>query len=205
MGRTGDMRPDARGAAIAFTDFGHAVECPHRRAPAGRGTAPSRGPVLPSGEGIKGRSAYRRVLGDALWRSAIWRIAEGYGALIEYLVSQCRRHRVAIHLGAIVKAIDADHRRITVHCDDGAIFEAAAAILTVPLPVLNESSLPPAAREKAAASTDIGFGNVVKIPLRFATGGGLITAGETSPTCRFCVPTRPPRPGGRSTRPDMWC
>ena len=55
------------------------------------------------------------------------------------------------------------------HCDDGAIFEAAAAILTVPLSVLNEIALPPAAREKAAASTEIGFGNVVKILLRFAT------------------------------------
>jgi hypothetical protein len=75
--RTGDPRPDARGAAIAFTDSGRAVDCPHRRAPTGRGTASSRGPVLPSVVGIKGRSAYCRVLGDALWRSAIWRIAAG--------------------------------------------------------------------------------------------------------------------------------
>jgi monoamine oxidase len=68
-----------------------------------------------------------------------------------------------------VKAIDADHRRITVHCDDGAIFEAAAAILTVPLPVLRKSRCLRRRARRAAASTDIGFGNVVKIPLRFAT------------------------------------
>ena len=97
------------------------------------------------------------------------RIAEGYGALIEYLVSQCGRHGATIHLGAAVTAIDAGRRRIAVHCDDGAIFEADAAILTVPLPVFSEIALPPAAREKAAESADIGFGNVVEILLRFAT------------------------------------
>src|SRR5690348_15451320 len=53
--------------------------------------------------------------------------------------------------------------------NNGATLEADAAILTVPLPVLPEIALPQAVREKAAASTDIGFGNVVKILLRFTT------------------------------------
>ena len=48
------------------------------------------------------------------------RIAEGYGALIEYLVSQCRQHGATIHLGAVVTVIDADRRRIAVHCNQGA-------------------------------------------------------------------------------------
>jgi monoamine oxidase len=39
----------------------------------------------------------------------------------------------------------------------------------VPLPLLSEITLPPTARERAAAAADIGFGNVVKILLRFAT------------------------------------
>ncbi len=98
------------------------------------------------------------------------RIAEGYGALIEYLISESRRHGAAIHLGAAVTAIDASSERIAARCRDGAILEADAAILTVPLPLLREIALPPAAREKAAvANTDIGFGNVVKILLRFTT------------------------------------
>ena len=42
-----------------------------------------------------------------------------------------------------------------------------AAILTVPLPLLKEIALPRAAREKVAAAADIGFGNVIKILLRF--------------------------------------
>jgi monoamine oxidase len=96
-------------------------------------------------------------------------IAKGYGALIEYLLSECRRHGAALHLGAAVTAIDEAHRRIAVRCDDGATFEADAAIVTVPLPLLSEIALPSAARERVAATVDIGFGNVVKILFRFVT------------------------------------
>jgi monoamine oxidase len=97
------------------------------------------------------------------------RIAEGYGALIDYLASECRRHGAAIHLDAAVAAIDESGDGIAAHLHDGASFEADAAILTVPLPLLSEIMLPSAARERAAAAADIGFGNVVKILFRFAT------------------------------------
>jgi monoamine oxidase len=56
-----------------------------------------------------------------------------------------------------------------VRCCHGATFEADAAILTVPLPLLSEIALPSAARERVTATADIGFGNVVKILFRFAT------------------------------------
>src|SRR6516164_735420 len=98
------------------------------------------------------------------------RIAGGYGALIEHLASECRRHGVAIHLGAAVNAIDNECEGITTRCCTGVTFEASAAILTVPLPLLSEIALPSVARERAAATADIGFGNVVKILFRFATG-----------------------------------
>jgi monoamine oxidase len=97
------------------------------------------------------------------------RIAEGYGALVEYLASECRRHGAAIHLGAAVAAIGEAGGRVAAHCRDGDVFEADAAILSVPLPLLSEIALPPAARERVAAIADIGFGNVVKILFRFAT------------------------------------
>jgi monoamine oxidase len=97
------------------------------------------------------------------------RIAEGYGALIEFLASECRRRGVSIRLGAAVTAIDDGGGRIAVRCRDGAVLEGDAAILTLPLPLLSEIALPAAAREKAAAGVDIGYGNVVKILLRFAT------------------------------------
>jgi monoamine oxidase len=97
------------------------------------------------------------------------RIAGGYGALIEFLASECRRHGAALHLGAPVTAIDEAGGRVAVRCCNGAAFEADAAILTVPPPLLSEIALPSAARDRAAVAGDIGFGNVVKILLRFAT------------------------------------
>ena len=97
------------------------------------------------------------------------RIAGGYGALIDHLVSECRRHGAALHLGAPVTAIDEAGGRIVVRCCNGVAFEADAAILTVPPPLLSEIVLPSAARERVAAAADIGFGNVVKILLGFAT------------------------------------
>ena len=97
------------------------------------------------------------------------RIAGGYGALIKFLVSECRRQRATIHLLSVVTAIEESRGRIAAYCDDGAIYEADAAILTVPLPILRDISLPHGVHEKVTASTDIGFGNVVKILLRFST------------------------------------
>jgi len=97
------------------------------------------------------------------------RIAGGYGALIEYLASECRRHGAAIHRGAAVTAIDKECEGITVRTCHTATFEADVAILTVPLPLLSEIALPSTARERVAAAADIGFGNVVKTLFRFAT------------------------------------
>jgi monoamine oxidase len=106
-------------------------------------------------------------LGRSLGRQG--RVAGGYGALIAFLVSECRREGVSIHLGAVVTAIEERRGRMAARCHDGALLEADAAILTVPLPLLREIELPQAAREQAAASADIGFGKVVKILLRFTT------------------------------------
>jgi monoamine oxidase len=98
------------------------------------------------------------------------RIVGGYGALIAFLVSECRRYGVAIHLGTVVTAIDAGRRWNTVRCRGGRAFQAGAAILTVPLPLLPGIALPPAAQAKAAAvAGNVGFGNVIKVLLRFTT------------------------------------
>jgi monoamine oxidase len=96
------------------------------------------------------------------------RIVGGYGALIEFLVSECRKQGATIHLCSVVTAINESHGRLTTRCQDGTIHEADAAIVTVPVPILRDISLPDAVHEKVAASADIGFGNVVKILLRFA-------------------------------------
>jgi monoamine oxidase len=95
------------------------------------------------------------------------RIAQGYGALIDYLEAECRRHGAAIRFGAAVTEIAEARGGIAALCRDGAGFEADAAILTVPPPLLSDIALPPLARRRAAAAADIGFGNVAKILLRF--------------------------------------
>ena len=107
--------------------------------------------------------------GEWIGRGRQGRIAGGYGALIKFLVSECCRQGATIHLFSVVTAIEESRGRIAAYCDDGAIYEADAAILTVPLPILRDISLPHGVHEKVTASTDIGFGNVVKILLRFST------------------------------------
>jgi monoamine oxidase len=98
------------------------------------------------------------------------RIVGGYGALIDFLAAQCRQHGATIRLGAAVSAVELTDRGPVARCADGSAHEGDAVILAVPLPLLAEIALPAAAREKAAAAgPHIGFGNVVKILLRFAT------------------------------------
>jgi monoamine oxidase len=119
------------------------------------------------------------------------RIREGYGALIAYLETECRRHGAAVHLGAEVTAIDEDGGKIAVRSADGAGIEADAAILAVPLPLLSEIALPPSARQRAQAAADIGFGNVVKILLRFATAWWAEIAGRKMADLSFLLSNAP--------------
>jgi monoamine oxidase len=70
---------------------------------------------------------------------------------------------------SIVTVIEECQGRVAAHCQDGTIHEADAAIICVPLPILREIILPDGVRENLTASADIGFGNVVKILLRFAS------------------------------------
>lgn len=96
------------------------------------------------------------------------RIDGGYGALIDFMAGECRGHDVVLHLGCVVSAIEDDGGAVAVRCAAGDVRVCDRVILTVPLPLLREIALPPSARAKAAAADDIGFGNVIKILLRFA-------------------------------------
>jgi monoamine oxidase len=102
-------------------------------------------------------------------RGAQTRIVGGYGALIDFLAAECRRHGVVIRFGAMVNAIETADSQARVRCADGSGLDCAAVIVTVPLPLLKDIALPPAEREKIKAAADIGFGNVVKLLLRFKT------------------------------------
>jgi monoamine oxidase len=97
------------------------------------------------------------------------RIAEGYGALVDFLAAECRKHGAVLHLNAAVVAIEQSGQGLAARCANGDTHEGDRAILTVPVPLLREIALPPATRATVAAAGDIGFGNVVKLLLRFAT------------------------------------
>jgi monoamine oxidase len=105
------------------------------------------------------------------------RIAGGYGVLIRFLVSECRKQGATLHFFSVVTAINDSHGQLAARCQDGTIHEADAAIVTVPLPILRDIALPDAVHEKVAASADIGYGNVVKILVRF-TGKWWTHCGE---------------------------
>lgn len=96
------------------------------------------------------------------------RIDGGYGTMIDFLAAECRRHGVTIHLGCAVSAITEESGAAVVRCAGGDLHSCDRVILTVPLPLLREIALPASARTRLAATDDIGFGNVIKILLRFA-------------------------------------
>ncbi|MBR0783861.1 flavin monoamine oxidase family protein [Bradyrhizobium iriomotense] len=96
------------------------------------------------------------------------RIVGGYGALIEFLAGECRRHGAIIRFGCVVSAIDEADGALVIRCANGNVHACDRVIVTVPLPLLRDIALPVAARTKAAAADDIGFGSVIKILLRFA-------------------------------------
>ena len=142
----GDRRYDELRRSITRTVEGYDAADPHRAS-----TLALRDEWMARGEGEEGR------------------IAEGYGALIEYLTAECRRHGASVHLGAPVTAIDEVRGGVVTRSNDGVVIQADAAIVTVPVPLLSDIVLPAAAHTRVAAAADIGFGNVVKILLRFAT------------------------------------
>jgi monoamine oxidase len=95
------------------------------------------------------------------------RIVGGYGRLIDFLAGDCRRHGVAIRFGSVVSAITEEGGTLVVRSDGGDVRACDRIILTVPLPLLHDIALPSSVRARAAAAEDIGFGNVIKILMRF--------------------------------------
>lgn len=96
------------------------------------------------------------------------RVVGGYGALIEFLAAECRRHGATIRFGGVVSAIAEEGNAVVIRCANGDVHGCDRVILTVPLPLLREIVLPARVRAKAAAADDVGFGSVIKILLRFA-------------------------------------
>ena len=97
------------------------------------------------------------------------RIVEGYGALIDFLDADARKHGAVLHLNAEVKAIATGGGKVVVRRADGATIEGDAALVTVPPPILPEIVPSSARPEIARAIAAIGFGDVIKLLFAFET------------------------------------
>ncbi|WP_316176733.1 MULTISPECIES: NAD(P)/FAD-dependent oxidoreductase [unclassified Bradyrhizobium] len=100
-------------------------------------------------------------------RGAQARIVGGYAALLDHLLAECRAHGVAMQFEAVVRAVESSDDGVVVRLADGRAQRGDLVILTVPLPLLRTIALPPAMRSQLAAAEAIGFGNVIKLLLRF--------------------------------------
>lgn len=97
------------------------------------------------------------------------RLAGGYGPLIDVLAKDCRDHGARLHFNAIVTAVESADGTILVRCVDGSSHPCDGVVLAVPIPLLREIALPAAEQARAAAAANIGFGNVIKLLIRFRT------------------------------------
>lgn len=105
---------------------------------------------------------------------AQYRIKQGYCALISHLVSNYRSAGGAIYLNEPVKTINWKANEVTVTTQDGKQYEAQKVIVAVALGVLQQPKdavaaiqFNPTLPEHSQAFQQIGFGDLVKVLLRF--------------------------------------
>jgi monoamine oxidase len=96
-----------------------------------------------------------------------YRIKEGYGGLLSHLKDRCIKQGVKINLNTRVQEIDATKSYVKVHCNSKKTYEAKKILITVPLPILKSIKFNPAITGKLDAVSELGFGAVIKILLKF--------------------------------------
>ena len=95
-------------------------------------------------------------------------IREGYGALINFLKEGCDRQCVEFRFGSVAQRISIKGAGVSVVAGDRE-FTAGRAIVTVALPVLQNIRFDPELKPKIDAASKIGFGNAIKLVIKFKT------------------------------------
>lgn len=90
-------------------------------------------------------------------------IKEGYGAFVRHLAQDIQER---IQCNTVVRCIDYSGAGVRVHTDAGD-FEAEKVLVTVPVPCVSLIEYVPAIPRKLDALSKLGFGNVIKVLLRF--------------------------------------
>jgi monoamine oxidase len=96
----------------------------------------------------------------------IHRVMRGYDKLVDFLLARLKGLPVELVLGARVESIA--WRKGAVAVAAGAPLRARAAVITVPLPMLEQLHFDPPLEEKQARWRALEMGNVVKAFLRFS-------------------------------------
>ena len=105
-------------------------------------------------------------LNDSEWNDG--RIKEGYTALLKFLEDECVKYAVKFVLNTPVKKIRLENADVAVQTLQKE-FRAKKVVVTVPLPLLKEIEFEPNINEKIKAASKIGFGNVIKVLIKFKT------------------------------------
>ncbi len=105
------------------------------------------------------------ILGENGWGQL--NIKEGYGLLVRFLEAQGAKQGTAILRRKEVQSIACDSSDVKIRCADGSEYEAAQALVTVPLPMLRRIEFAPRLPGKMEAVERIGFGTVIKSLFRF--------------------------------------
>lgn len=117
-------------------------------------------------------------LGQEEWQQG--KVKEGYKALLDFLASECKKHDVSILFNQEVVSVETHGSGINAKVKKGKNYHAQKIVVTVPLPVIKQIKFSPTLPKKLKAASNIGFGQVVKLLLRFKnqwwisqTGGNL--------------------------------
>lgn len=106
------------------------------------------------------------------------RIKEGYGTLFNFLEKECKDKGVEIYFDKQVKKIEKEVSNIqsmphatsmSVHVASGEVFKSEKVVITVPLPILKEIDFSPEIKTKLEAASKIGFGDAIKVIMKFKT------------------------------------
>jgi monoamine oxidase len=103
-----------------------------------------------------------------------YRVAGGYGKLVDYLYRQCLQCGVQLHMHTAVRLVRWQPGKVQVIGHNGQTYEGSQVLVTVPLAVLQHAVpveeqllFEPALTGYEQAAREIGYGRVIKIALQF--------------------------------------
>jgi len=103
-----------------------------------------------------------------------YRIDDGYGAIVDYLVADCKGNNCLFEFSTTITRIDWKPGHVKLLAVDGRTFEAQKIVITVPLGVWHSQKedgahivYNPALTEKLEAARAMGYGEVIKFIIEF--------------------------------------